>query len=43
VIAFPSLVLVALDRGTKVDPSKVHIQMAPPDQGDTDQPLQILK
>ncbi|HXP73012.1 MAG TPA: TRAP transporter large permease subunit [Stellaceae bacterium] len=44
VIAFPSLVLVALDHGPKVDPSKVQIQIAPPsDQGDTDQPLQILK
>jgi len=44
VIAFPSLVLVALDHGPKVDPTKVQIQIAPPsDQGDTDQPLQILK
>ena len=43
VIAFPSLVLVALERGTKIEPSKVQIQVAPPDQGDTDQPLQILK
>ena len=44
VIAFPSLVLVALDHGPKVDPNKVQIQIAPPpDQGDTDQPLQILK
>jgi len=44
VIAFPSLVLVALDHGPKVDPNKVQIQVAPPpDQGDTDQPLQILK
>jgi TRAP-type mannitol/chloroaromatic compound transport system permease large subunit len=44
VIAFPSLVLVALDHGPKVDPTKVQIQVAPPpDQGDTDQPLQILK
>src|SRR6266852_2400670 len=39
VIAFPSLVLVALDHGPKVDPNKVQIQIAPPpDQGDTDQP-----
>jgi tripartite ATP-independent transporter DctM subunit len=44
VIAFPGLVLVALDHGPKVDPTKVQIQIAPPsDQGDTDQPLQILK
>ncbi|HKX08787.1 MAG TPA: TRAP transporter large permease subunit [Stellaceae bacterium] len=44
VIAFPSLVLVALDHGPKIDPNKVEIQVAPPsDQGDTDQPLQILK
>jgi TRAP-type mannitol/chloroaromatic compound transport system permease large subunit len=44
VIAFPSLVLVALDHGPKVDPTKLQIQVAPPsDQGDTDQPLQILK
>jgi TRAP-type mannitol/chloroaromatic compound transport system permease large subunit len=44
VIAFPGLVLVALDHGPKVDPTKVQIQVAPPsDQGDTDQPLQILK
>ncbi len=45
VIAFPSLVLVALDNGPKVDPTKLQIQIAPPsDQGsDTDQPLQILK
>jgi TRAP-type mannitol/chloroaromatic compound transport system permease large subunit len=44
VITFPSLVLVALDHGPKVDPTKVQIQVAPPsDQGDTDQPLQILK
>ena len=44
VIAFPSLVLVALDHGPKVDPTKLQIQIAPPsDQNDTDQPLQILK
>ena len=45
VIAFPALVLVALDHGPKVDPTKLQIQIAPPsDQGgDTDQPLQILK
>src|SRR5215471_7148845 len=44
VITFPSLVLVALDHGPKIDPTKVQIQIAPPpDQGDTDQPLQILK
>jgi TRAP-type mannitol/chloroaromatic compound transport system permease large subunit len=44
VIAFPSLVLVALDHGPKIDPTKLQIQIAPPsDQGDTDQPLQILK
>src|SRR5579859_4522381 len=44
VITFPSLVLVALDHGPKIDPNKVEIQIAPPsDQNDTDQPLQILK
>ena len=44
VIAFPNLVLVALDHGPKIDPTKVQIQITPPsDQGDTDQPLQILK
>jgi TRAP-type mannitol/chloroaromatic compound transport system permease large subunit len=44
VIAFPSLVLVALDHGPKVDPTKLQIQIAPPsDQNDTDAPLHILK
>jgi len=44
VIAFPSLVLVALDHGPKIDPTKLQIQVAPPsEQGDTDLPLQILK
>src|SRR5215472_11027150 len=44
VIAFPSLVLVALDHGPKIDPTKVQIQISPPsDQGGADLPLQILK
>jgi len=44
VITFPSLVLVALDHGPKVDPTKLQIQVSPPsDQGDADLPLQILK
>jgi hypothetical protein len=39
VIAFPNLVLVAFDRGPKIDPSKVNIQIeAPPaDSGEIPQ------
>jgi hypothetical protein len=39
VITFPSLVLVALDRGTGIDPSKVKIEMpaTPSDSGEIPQ------
>jgi hypothetical protein len=39
VIAFPRLVLVSLDSGPKIDPSKVKIEAPSLDQGGGGQPF----